>query len=239
MSVEYRIISIGALSHNRLWGERSAVRTAHATTTLVADGDRLILVDPSLPAQALEARFEERTGKRLSAVTDVFCTTLRPVHRRSIEAFDTADWWTAERELVTYREHLEGLAESAERLDGAQAAAVEADLKLVRRIRPAPEKFTDRVQVYPLAGPSPGSAGLLLTPPTETIIIAGDAALTCEHIERGQVWQGCADMQAALESLRDMLELADVIVPGHDNLTHARGLQTRYVAFGASLRHWL
>jgi len=226
MSVEYRVISIGALSHNRLWGERSAVRTAHATTTLVTDGKRLILVDPSLPARALAARFEERTGKQISAVSDVFCTTLRPVHRRSIEAFDTAEWWTGERELATYREHLEGLAASTKRLDGEQAAAVQADLALVRRIRPAPENFTDQVQVCPLTGASPGSAGLLLTPPTMTIIIVGDAALTREHIERGQVWQGCADTAAALESLRDMLELADLIVPGHDNITHAP-------------RHWL
>ena len=37
MSVEYRVISIGALSHNRLWGETAAVRTAHATTTVICE----------------------------------------------------------------------------------------------------------------------------------------------------------------------------------------------------------
>ena len=104
MSVEYTIISIGALSRNRLWGESAAVRTAHATTTLVCDGERRILIDPSLPAPALAARFNERTGLALGDVTDVFCTTLRPVHRRSIEVLGHAHWWVNEPELDSYRE---------------------------------------------------------------------------------------------------------------------------------------
>ena len=62
MPVEYCVISIGALSTNRLWGESGAVRAAHATTTLVVQDDRRILVDPSLPGPILAARFHERTG---------------------------------------------------------------------------------------------------------------------------------------------------------------------------------
>ena len=82
MAIEYSVISIGTLSRNLLWNESAAVRTPHATTTLVTDGDRKILVDPSLPGHILESRFNERTGAALADITDVFCTTLRPVHRR-------------------------------------------------------------------------------------------------------------------------------------------------------------
>ena len=218
MTVEYRIISIGTLSRNRLWNEVATVRTAHATTTLVVDGDRRILVDPSLPAAAMQARFSERTGQDLSSVTDVFCTTLRPAHRRSVEAMPQANWWVSERELETYRSHLVGLQDSAGRLSDDDARAIEIDMTLLDRFRPAPEKFTPQVQFYPLYGASVGSAGLLLTPPTTTIVIAGDAAVTSEHLLAGQIWQGCADHQGAMESLRDLLELGDVIVPGHDNV---------------------
>ena len=218
MSVDYCVISIGALSKNRLWAEAAAVRTSHSTTTAVFADDRLILVDPSLPAAALGPVFNERTGKTLADVTDVFCTTLRPVHRRSIAVVAGAAWWVHEAELTTYRSHLEGLLASAERLDAEDAANVEADLKLTERFRPAPESFGPQVTVYPLAGPSPGSAGLLLTPPTMTIVIAGDAAVTAEHVRRGQVWDGCADVEAAMRSMEDYIELADVIVPGHDNV---------------------
>ncbi len=218
MSVEFCIVSIGTLSRNRLWGEGAAVRTAHATTTYVEAGERRILVDPSLPGSILAARFNERTGKTLSDVTDVFLTTLRPVHRRGIEALPDAKWWVTELELESYRTYLEDLLESADRLSPADAKLTRADLKQLERFRPAPDSFTEQVSLYPLGGASVGSAGLLLSPPTATIAIAGDAALTANHVERGQVWKGCANTDAAMVSLQDLLEVADVIVPGHDNV---------------------
>ncbi|MFP3937247.1 MAG: MBL fold metallo-hydrolase [Phycisphaerae bacterium] len=218
MAVEFRIISIGTMSQNRLWGESRAVRTSHATTTLVVENDRRILVDPSLPAEILSARYNERTGRQLEDVTDVFCTTLRPVHRRSIAAFEHARWWTSEEELETYGRHLAHLADSAGRLSEEDAKIVEADRRLLERFQAAEEKFTPQVNLYPLAGASPGSAGLLLTPPTQSIVIAGDAAITTDHISHGQIWQGCADTDQAGESLRDILEIADIIIPGHDNV---------------------
>ncbi len=223
MSVEYRIISIGALSHNRLWGEAAATRTAHATTTVVCEGDRTILVDPSLPGPALAARFNERTGKTLADVTDVFCTTLRPVHRRSIQAFDRAKWWAAEQEIQWYRGYISAMLDAAERISPEDAAAAQADLDLVERFEAAGDKLSRQVQVYPLSGATGGTAGLLLTPATTTIMIAGDAALTAEHVMRGQVWKGCIDTEAAMTSLQEIVELADVIVPGHDNLMLAPG----------------
>jgi glyoxylase-like metal-dependent hydrolase (beta-lactamase superfamily II) len=218
MFVEYSVISIGTLSHNLLWGESAAVRTSHATTTLVRTDKRTILVDPSLPAQILSARFQERTGKTLDAVTDVFCTTLRPVHRRAIEAMPKAAWWVFESELEAHREQLEKTLDSAERLDAGEVDALKADLGLLERFRPAPEHFDEQAHLYPMVGASPGSAGLLLTPHTETVIVAGDAAVTAEHIRRGQVWEGCFDAESAMHSMEDLLEIADVIIPGHDNV---------------------
>ena len=223
MAVEYCVISIGTLSQNPLWGEAAASRTAHATTTLVSEGDRHILVDPSLPASLLAARLNERTGKRLSDVTDVFCTTLRLAHRRGVEALAEARWWTCEQELECSRDGLTGSLESAGRLGVADEGDVEAELELLGRFHAAPEKFSEQIHLYPLSGPTSGSTGLLLTPATSTIVIAGDAALTSEHVRRGRVWRGCADTTAALESLRDVLELADIIVPGHDNLMLSPG----------------
>ena len=219
MSVEYRVISIGTLSHNRLWGEGASVRTAHATSTLVEADDRRILVDPSLPATALNARFNERTGKTLADVTDVFCTTLRPVHRRALDALGHARLWASEAEIEAYGRFLRSLQESAERLDAENVEMVGREMEIVEKFQPAPDKFTEQVHLFPLPGPSEGGAGLLLTPATLTIVIAGDAALSREHIERGQVWEGSADSETAMESLQDILEIADVIIPGHDNVT--------------------
>jgi glyoxylase-like metal-dependent hydrolase (beta-lactamase superfamily II) len=218
MAVEYSVISIGTLSRNRLWDESAAVRTPHATTTLVVDRDKRILADPSLPGPILEARFNERTGGALADITDVFCTTLRPVHRRALDVLGGANWWCGEAEIEAYARHLQGLLESAERLDVEQAAAIESDIEIVRRFKPAPERFTPQVHLFPLSGASIGSAGLLLVEPTSSVLIAGDAVVTAEHFMLGQVWQGCTDTEQALESLEDVIEIADVIIPGHDNI---------------------
>ena len=218
VSVDYKVISIGALARNRLWGESADTRTSHATTTVVCVDDRVILVDPSLPGAILDARFNERTGRRLADVTDVFCTTLRQVHRRALADIPQANWWAASAELEWYRGYLTDLLDTAARAESQDAAAAEADLKLLERIQAAPNGFDPQVQLYPLAGPTPGTCGLLLTPATHTIVIASDAALTAEHVMHGRVWAGCLDADAALASLRDLLELADVIVCGHDNV---------------------
>ncbi len=218
MSVSYRIISIGTLSANRLWSESRPVRTAHATCVLVEDGQRRILVDPSLPGQILEARFFERTGQGLKSVTDVFCTTLRPVHRRAIEALEHADWFCSEVELEAYSHHLDSLSDSAGRLDAEQLEAIEADQQLLESFQPAPDTFSEQVSLFPLPGPSAGSAGLLLTPQTSTILVAGDAVVTGEHFRAGQIWQGCHEAERAMESFREAMEIAEIVIPGHDNV---------------------
>jgi glyoxylase-like metal-dependent hydrolase (beta-lactamase superfamily II) len=218
MAIEYSVISIGTLSRNRLWDESAPVRTAHATTTLVIDGDKKILVDPSLPGQILDSRYNERTGGTLADITDVFCTTLRPVHRRALDALGHANWWCGEIEMETYAHYLQGLLESAERLDAEQATTIEADIEIIRKFKPAPEKLTPQVHLYPMLGASIGSSGLLLADPTKTILIAGDAVITAEHFALGQVWQGCANTEQALETLQDVIEIADVIITGHDNI---------------------
>jgi glyoxylase-like metal-dependent hydrolase (beta-lactamase superfamily II) len=218
VAVEYRIISIGTLANHLLWQEAAPVRTQHATTTLIDDNGRRILVDPSLPVQVLEARFFERTGQKLSSVTDVFCTTLRPDARRALPALQHARWWCGETELEWYSGELLAMQESVERLGSADAQGVAEDLVVTKRFAPAPEKFTEQVSLYPLFGATVGCTGLLLTPATTTIVIAGPAAVTREHVEKGMVWSHCADKDQAMESLTDLLELADVIVPGFDNI---------------------
>ncbi len=215
--MEFTVVSIGALSSNPFWNEPPGLRTPHATTTLIRDGGRTILVDPSLPAAALASRLGERTGLTPDEVTDVFCTTLRPTHRRGIEAFAKARWLCAEAELQAYQAHLAGLAEASHRAGDGRHGAIHAEQALVGRFEACPDVITESVHLFPLAGPSVGGAGLLLASPTRTIIVAGDAAVTADHVLAGRVWTGCADAKAAMDSLSEILEIADLIVCGHDN----------------------
>jgi hypothetical protein len=49
-------------------------------------------------------------------------------------------------------------------------------------------------------------------------LIAGDAVPTQDHFLAGQVLPDAHDIAAAQESMREVYEIADLIVPGHDNL---------------------
>jgi len=88
MSIEWRILSIGALDAHDLREERAPVRTGHATTTLIRSGDVVCVVDPGLPGQILGARLEERAGITPADITHVFLTSFRPDVRRGIDIFE-------------------------------------------------------------------------------------------------------------------------------------------------------
>ena len=216
MSVTYRIISIGTLSRHERWPATQPARTPHATTTLIVSGDRKILVDPGLPAQVIAARLGERAGIGPDQITDVFLTNFRPAHRGGLSAFDHADWWIAENERERIGRSL--LAQTQEQEDHAVRRIFESDIALLKRCKAAPDKLAPQVDLFPLPGFTPGSCGLLLAHPTSTTVIAGDAVASTEHLEAGQVLRGAFDIEAAQESLVEVLEIADVIVPGHDNV---------------------
>ncbi len=219
MSLSYRIISIGTLSHNRFWNENAQKRTAHATTTLIQDGDELILVDPSLPAKLLTHFLDERAGLAPDRITTVFLTSYRPVHRRSLPVFEKARWLMHEPEIQAVERHLEEMeAHAADSGELEQVDRLVSDEKsLLERIQPAEEKITPHAHLFPLKGITPGSAGLLLAFSARTVMIVGDAVVTREYYEAGQVFEQVADVNEARKSFMDIMEVADEIVPGHDN----------------------
>ncbi len=216
MPPRYRVISIGTLSQHPLWAHPGPRRTAHATTTLISVGDRKLLVDPALPSQALEARLAERSGLTLADITDVFLTNFRPAHRMGLAAFEHAQWWIFETE----REYVGRLLVAG--FDASQDAEDRAlhrqDITLLQRCQPAPDKLLPGVDLFPSPGFTPGTCGLLLPMPQLTVLVAGDAIPTLEHLERGQVLEGGYDLEQARESFTEAIEIADVIIPGHDNI---------------------
>ena len=67
--------------------------------------------------------------------------------------------------------------------------------------------------------PAPSAGfGLLLLHVNSTTLVAGDAVATTEHMEQGKVLKGGYDLSQARDSFVEAVEIADVIIPGHDNL---------------------
>ncbi len=214
--MDYRIISIGALSVHELWDRQGEARTPHATTTLVRSEDKVILVDPGLPAQVIVARLAERSGLGPEDVTDVFLTCFRPAHRWGITGFPKARWLIAEAEREQVGTALIDRLKREE--DDETRKLIEQDVAVLKKSEAAPDKLAKHVDLFPLPGYTPGCCGLLLSHPNATTLIAGDAIATAEHLEQGRVLRGAFDVNQAQESFVEAIEIADVIVPGHDNL---------------------
>jgi len=225
LSMDVRILSIGTLSANPLWGEKpgGTVRTGHATTTLIRSGKRTILVDPGLPGPAISARLGERSGLHAGAITHVFLTSFRPDTFRGILAFDHAAWWINELERETVGIALiDQLRRADQEGDEELKKALETDVAILKRCQPAPDRLADRVDMFPLPGVTPGTCGLLIGGPASgvgagTALVCGDAIPTLEHLEQGMVMHGAMNVKQAQESLKEALEIADFLILGRDN----------------------
>jgi len=214
--LDYRVISIGCLSAHPWWREGPGTRTPHATTTLIRTDDRAILVDPALPAAALDARLHERAGLRFRDVTDVFLTNFRPAHRGALPALSDARWWIHEPEREVVGVSLVQQFEQVE--EGELRDLLKQEIALLQRCRSAPDSLADQVDLFPSVGYTPGACGLLLSLPQATVLVAGDAVPTAEHLAHGQILSGAYDVDQARQSFAEAVEIADWIIPGHDNL---------------------
>ena len=94
---------------------------------------------------------------------------------------------------------------------------IEQELAVLERIGTADDTLDQNVHLFPSPGATPGCTGLLIAD-LQTTIIAGDAVLTRDHFEKGLVWEQAADTELAKSSLAEVNEIADMIVPGHDNI---------------------
>ena len=217
MHSDIRVISIGALACHPLRAERSDVRPGHATTSLVKTEDACVIVDPSLPPESLIPRLDERAGIAPEEITHVFLTDLRPDRRRGIAAFANADWYTSELERNAYGEAIRAQEQNAQ--DDPQLQRVlEEESALVARVGAAPDQLVVGVDLFPLPGVTPGLCGLLLPTPRATVLICGDAVATLEHVQEVKVLPHLHDLEAAHESFKEALEIADIMIPGRDNI---------------------
>ncbi len=216
--MDYRIISIGTLGDHPLWQRKLPPRTAHATTTLIRSQDHVILVDPALPGPILEARLTERAGLKFADVTDVFLTNFRPAHRRALPDLTHAHWYISETEREMIGHHLVGELDRVAAQDAETEQLLKQDITLLKKCKVAPDSLASQIDLFPLPGYSPGTCGLLLGLATATVLIVGDAVATVEHYEQGRVLNGCYDIEQARESFAEAVEIADWLIPGHDNI---------------------
>jgi glyoxylase-like metal-dependent hydrolase (beta-lactamase superfamily II) len=216
--VDWRIVSIGTLASHPLWNESGLSRTGHATTTVVKSDNEILLVDPSLPPQVIDARLQERWGFDLSAVTHVFLTSFDPDRRRTLHGLSHASWFMHEPEIAAATNAVQDELHRAEG-DDELSSLLETHLDLLSGFNAAPDTLLHgtKVDLFPLPGYTQGSCGLLLPTPSQTVLICGDTVATREHLAQASVLPNCIDIDLAQESFKECVEIADVIIPGRDN----------------------
>ena len=217
------LISLGSLSANLLWNEQHAVRTGHATCSLIAQDDTLTLVNPGLPPAALVSRLHERTGQMPDRVHRVFLTSVDADHARGLEAFPNATWLAFPPELDAARERAESERDAAiEHGDQEHAESLARHLTALEQIVPTEEGPAPNIDLFPSVGVTPGCCGLLLPHEGRTILIAGDAVASEAHLLAGQILP-CPDRELALSSFTEAVEIADIIVCGRDGMISSPG----------------
>ena len=120
--------------------------------------------------------------------------------------------------LASIQAELGAFQKAEEAGDQDLCTTVREEIALLRRCEAAPDSLAENIDLFPLPGVTPGLSGLLVAMPQWTIMVASDAVPTIEHLEAGQVLQNCSDIQAAQESLREVVEIADLLIPGRDGL---------------------
>ncbi len=218
MAIDLRVISIGTMAANPLWGERAPVRTGHATTTLIRSGDVVLLIDPGLPEQAIAARLLERTGITPDAVTHVMLTSFHADTHRGITAFPRAAWLVSREEregvgIPLVRE----LRYASERNQPELAERLKHQVAVLQRCVEAPDELALGVDLFPLPGLTPGLCGVVVEQDEQTTVICGDAIATVEHLRQKLVLNSADNAIRARESFAEAVQIADWLVLGRDN----------------------
>ena len=198
---EFHILTIGQISRNRFWGEleTQAYREPLCTSTLIR-GEKNIIVDPSLPPEKMAKVLYDRSGLKPEAINSVFITHAHGDHFVGLELFEKAQWFMSDIELRMMETSDDSLTR-----------------KLVKKIRLVEKDFMEDMEPISLPGHTNGTTGLIFNTTDGRTLICGDAVMTRDFFRNELGYYNSVDMQRSAESIRKIRQMADFVVPGHDN----------------------
>ena len=203
---EFHVLTIGHFSRNRFWGESDteAYRDALCTCTLIK-GENNIVVDPSETPEQMARTLYNRSGLRPEAVNTVFLTHAHGDHFAGLECFENAEWIMSGADLALMRR-----------------SADERERRLATRIAEAKPGFSEGIALVELPGHTMGTTGLLLETQDGKVCVCGDSIMTRDFFKARLGYYNSVDFTLSSASIQKVAQLADIVVPGHDNyfLTH-------------------
>lgn len=203
MILRWDVITIGNISRNRYWGEseEKPLRPAICTCTLIVGEGYRLLVDPSLEDDArMRAELDRRTGLRLDDIDLAFLTHSHGDHHYGLKHLRKAQWLAAT-----------GVADE-----------VNASGKYDRKIVPVSGKLRDEIDVISTPGHTLTHHSLRFDCDGLSIVVSGDAVMTRDFWNDRRGYHNSVDPELASRTIGKLAEIADIVVPGHDNYFLAR-----------------
>jgi glyoxylase-like metal-dependent hydrolase (beta-lactamase superfamily II) len=192
------ILTIGNLSRNRYWGESDArgVRSAICTCTLIQGEGFRTLVDPSLSnVDDMARELDRRTGLKPRDVDAVFVTHDHGDHFAGLAHFRGARW-----------------------LAGAEVAAVlNQSGKFSKSVEVAGVRLFEAIEVVHTPGHTMSHRSLRFDCRGLSVVVAGDAVATQDFWWERRGYYNCIDFELSAKTMDHINDLADLVVPGHDN----------------------
>lgn len=198
MVKRWDIVTVGNLSRNRYWGESEdrAVRAALCTSTLIQGQGLRLLVDPPIgDPERMAGELDRRTGLRIADIDAVFVTHEHGDHHAGLACFPQADWYAAP----------------------AVAEAVHATGRYDRSLQSPTSRLLDLVDIVPTPGHTASHHSLRFDCDGLSVLIAGDAAMTRDFWADRRGFFNATDPAQASRTIESLAQIADAIVPGHDN----------------------
>jgi glyoxylase-like metal-dependent hydrolase (beta-lactamase superfamily II) len=174
-----------------------------------------LIVDPTIRHSAEEYYFDlnRRTGLRPDAVTHCFSTHHHFDHWNGLKYFPHAQWLTGpgNKALIT------GAVEEAQNRDPGDGLSPSIPAE---RIVEVLGEFLPGVYAVPLPGHTAELCGVAFMSAGKRILVSADAVMTRGHFEDRltEFQPDPALMAAAAETIRNIAESFDMVVPGHDTL---------------------
>jgi glyoxylase-like metal-dependent hydrolase (beta-lactamase superfamily II) len=193
------IVTIGNLSRNRYWGEsdEKPLRRAICTCTVISGDSFNLLVDPSLEDCAM--MFEElnrRTGLTPEKIDTVFITHQHEDHIAGLKHFENAKWLAA----------------------SAVASGINKTGILNKRIDPSENILFNTIEVLPSPGHTYDHHILKFDCQGMSVVIAGDSVPTKDFWKEKRGYYNAVDFDQSRKTMEYIESIADIIVPGHDNM---------------------
>jgi glyoxylase-like metal-dependent hydrolase (beta-lactamase superfamily II) len=193
------IITIGNLSRNRYWGEsdEKALHNVICTCSVISGRDFRLIVDPSLADyDSMATELQRRTGLKPDNINAVFITHQHGDHVAGLKHFPEARWFAG----------------------SAVASALNSSSRFEKQIDPAGNLLFGAIDVIPTPGHTPDHHSLRFDYKGLSVVIAGDSIATKDFWDERRAYYNVQDEAESRKSMEKIDKIADIIVPGHDNV---------------------